>query len=265
MRCETHCPSGRARWLPAAVAVVAAVAVDALSAVLATIVTVVLVSVTLLAGAGVVTLLLVLRAGPTRLHGPGRFRTAGHPPCPLPARQRWRGSARRRCWATWSARRPAMTTQTYGHNIGKLIEDYPDFHIHGETPTRPGYMATTAGAPEDQGATLRDLTLDGLAAQMDVRRHRLDGAEGGTEMRREQKTAMANANVSRKREREAIRKGDPGSPDPGPDCPRLRRGRGFLGRRSTIRPREATMRGACAGNGPVIHRPPGQQHWADLV
>ncbi|MGH3400620.1 MAG: hypothetical protein ACRDPO_38655 [Streptosporangiaceae bacterium] len=69
-----------------------------------------------------------------------------------------------------------VTGGPYGRNIGKIIDDYPDFSIHGETATRPGYMATTKGHPEGQGATLRDLTLDGLAAQMDLCRRRLDGA-----------------------------------------------------------------------------------------
>lgn len=67
-----------------------------------------------------------------------------------------------------------MTTPAeYGMNIGKLIEDYPDFTIMGDAG---GYKARTRGAPEGLGATLRDLTLDGLAAQMDVCRRRIDGA-----------------------------------------------------------------------------------------
>lgn len=60
-------------------------------------------------------------------------------------------------------------TTGYGFNIGRLIDDYPEFEIHGETKTRPGYMA------KGLGVTLRDLTLDGLAAQMDVAR-KMDAA-----------------------------------------------------------------------------------------
>ena len=55
-------------------------------------------------------------------------------------------------------------TTGYGNNIGRLIDDYPEFAIHGETKTRPGYMANGLGV------TLRDSHLDGLAAQMDVAR-----------------------------------------------------------------------------------------------
>jgi hypothetical protein len=63
--------------------------------------------------------------------------------------------------------------ESYGNNIGRLIDDYPDFNIYGETKTRPGYMAKERpwpGLPDDERVTLRDLHLDGLAAQMDVAR-----------------------------------------------------------------------------------------------
>ena len=71
MRCQTHCPPGRSPW-PARIAagVVVAVVADALLAVLATIATVILVSAVLLAGAGMVTVLAVLRASRTALWSP---------------------------------------------------------------------------------------------------------------------------------------------------------------------------------------------------
>lgn len=71
MRCQTHCPPRGSAW-PARIAagVVVAVVVDALSAVLATIATFILVSAVLLAGAGMVTVLAVLRASRTVLWSP---------------------------------------------------------------------------------------------------------------------------------------------------------------------------------------------------
>ena len=61
----------------------------------------------------------------------------------------------------------------YGFNIVRLLADYPDFVICGD---ERGYTARTRTDKESAGATLRDLTLDGLASQMDICRHRLDGA-----------------------------------------------------------------------------------------
>lgn len=68
----------------------------------------------------------------------------------------------------------AGTRPEYGKNIGRLIRDYPDFVILGD-PETGGHKARTRVGKGSGGATLRDLTLDGLAAQMDICRSRMDG------------------------------------------------------------------------------------------
>lgn len=67
-----------------------------------------------------------------------------------------------------------MNGTEYGLNIGKLTDDYPDFVIMGDE-SGSGYKARTRVGHGSGGATLRDLTLDGLAAQMDICRARMDG------------------------------------------------------------------------------------------
>lgn len=72
-----------------------------------------------------------------------------------------------------TAQAAAPDGSKYGVAIGRIIDDYPDFVIMGDAD---GYMARTRVKSGSAGPTLRDLTLDGLAAQMDVCRRRLDGA-----------------------------------------------------------------------------------------
>jgi hypothetical protein len=80
-----------------------------------------------------------------------------------------------------AAEDPAPTVP-YGHNVGRLIDDYRDFAIGGSRGA-PGYTARMRNSDGSRhpGRTLSAGDLDGLAGQMDQERAAQRSAAPGAE------------------------------------------------------------------------------------